>query len=169
MNKDILPELKKYQYKRSEVSPFETHNDFLKWADDVAPILSFNDKIHANFKQRRLSADSTNILSPRDYPRNVNACIGIVNEAVQTLEFCSNQQPEKKDHYKEQAAHPDPKVTMKWLWENVPASYIWGFFLLLFFVFSVGIKFADTYLYKSLTVSKTASISTKTSDAAKKE
>ena len=43
------------------------------------------------------------------------------------------------------------KMTVNWIKEHVPLPYIWSLVLLLFFVFSLGVTFANTALYKSLT------------------
>jgi len=64
---------------------------------------------------------------------------------------------------------PPEKITLKWLWENVPARYFWSSVLMLFVVFSLGIKFGETKLYKSLTVSDTAKTSAEANVAAKNE
>lgn len=51
------------------------------------------------------------------------------------------------------------KITLKWLWENVPAPFYWSLILAFAFFFSLGIMFAKTNLYKSLTETATAIIS----------
>ena len=88
MTKKILLELKKYQYDRGETSPFDSHIDFSKWADTVSPLLLFDKLLHRKFKQRLSSANVHYGLSSssNSYTSNINACIGVVNEAIQTLQ-----------------------------------------------------------------------------------
>lgn len=52
------------------------------------------------------------------------------------------------------------KITIKWLRDHVPVHYWWSFVLLLIFIFGLGLKFADTKLYKSLTEPQTANDNT---------
>jgi len=61
------------------------------------------------------------------------------------------------------------KMTLNWLWVHVPAPYMWGFLMLLFFVFSLGISFGNTKLYKSLSESETAKIKIPMNTKAKSE
>jgi len=83
----ILLELEKYQYERGEESPFNTHIEFSKWADSVEPLLSFDEKLQNEFKQRRRSANATNKISPKDCANNINACIGVVNKAIKIFKL----------------------------------------------------------------------------------
>jgi hypothetical protein len=62
---------------------------------------------------------------------------------------------------KQNIKYPD-KLTLKWLWEHVPAKYYWSLLLAFFFVFSIGIVFGKTSLYKSLTETATAIVSSGT-------
>ena len=49
---------------------------------------------------------------------------------------------------------PD-KMTLKWLWEEVPGRYWVSFGAILFSVFLLGIGFSETNLYKALTKAPT--------------
>jgi hypothetical protein len=62
--------------------------------------------------------------------------------------------PEKK------AIDYPEKITLKWLRDHVPAYYFWSLVLILFFMFCLGLKFADTKLYKSLIETYTANDNT---------
>ncbi len=68
----------------------------------------------------------------------------------------NKEEAEKTNESEKSELKPPDKITLKWLWEHVPPDYIWKFLLILFAAFSLGITFASTNLYKSLTVPATA-------------
>lgn len=59
----------------------------------------------------------------------------------------------------EPSQSPQGKITLKWLWENVSWNHWVAFIILLFTVFSLGIAFSHTKLYKLL-IERATAIST---------
>lgn len=53
-----LESLKFLRHERGEVSPFATHTDFLRWADQAGPLLIFNAGLTEEF-ERSISAATT--------------------------------------------------------------------------------------------------------------
>ena len=82
----------------------------------------------------------------------------VLETSLKNNDKCENKNNISKNiKMAEELKYPE-KMTLNWIWKHVPASYIWSFVLLLAFVFSLGVKFANTKLYKSLVesdVSKT--------------
>lgn len=155
MNKFLIEKLKTLQFERSNKSPFINHIEFLKWADKVSPLLSFDNKLKTSFDKYVLSAKVTHRIDNNiDSCNNLNDAIGILNQAVLSLETNTI----KTDNTKNNGIEYPRKITLKWIWEHVPAKYYWSFFLILVFVFSLGIAFSHTNLYKSLTDVATAII-----------
>lgn len=82
---DLLAELKKLQYQRSDSSPFASHVEFMQWSDKVAPRLSFDAKLQTAFKHHIGIAKFIHN-GPYSNVDQVNEAIGILNQAVLTLE-----------------------------------------------------------------------------------
>lgn len=95
--------------------------------------------------------------------KSVEDIVSVLDSVVTRLkrnpELC-NPKKESRTPETKPIKYPE-KITLKWLWEHVPANYYWSFFLVLFFVFGLGIAFSQTNLYKSLTDAATAIIKTK--------
>lgn len=178
MSNTLLTELKKLQHERSDSSPFKSHIEFLKWADQVAALLYFDDKQKNAFKRRVSSACASQSLgSSADAISSINQAIGIVNEVITSLEIKNqlSQPPTPSDHQQEnRPTHLEfpAKITLKWIYEHTPYSFYSWLFGLLFAAFSAGIVFTETHLYLSLknVVSKAISSSTAVrSEAGKSE
>jgi hypothetical protein len=94
--------------------------------------------------------------------KSVEDIVSVIDSVITRLKrnpdfYVKKEEPKKTEEPIEPALKPPEKVTLKWLWEHVPPDYIWKFLLLLFAVFSLGITFASTSLYKSLTEPATPS------------
>jgi hypothetical protein len=103
----------------------------------------------------------SNFLQSPSY-KSVEDVVSVLDSVVTRLkrnpELC-NPKKEEVPIKAKPVEYPE-KITLKWLWEHVPAKYYWSFLLILFFVFSLGIAFSQTNLYKSLTDVATAIIKT---------
>jgi hypothetical protein len=146
-----LQKLKSLKIERRESGGlFKTGNDCMIWIDNVAPLLKYDEDHYNNFLAHadvvRITSLSAGTLMP-----HLNSMVGIVDQATIELENDITR-PHKADAKLE---YPD-KVTLKWLWEHVPAKHYWSFLLILFFAFSLGIAFSQTSLFKSLTDLATA-------------
>jgi len=86
---DILDKLKSLQKDRGEDSaPFADHLEYMKWVDEVSPLLSFDKDLKSKFDKRALSADvSSKIGSPKDSTGSKNATVGMLNQAITMLEI----------------------------------------------------------------------------------
>lgn len=83
---------RKLQHQRGDVSWFSTHTEFQTWFDNVLPLLAFNAKFQNQLKS---AAHATYINLVQEIPKgvisNINRAIGIVNQAVISLEVNSVQ------------------------------------------------------------------------------
>ena len=153
-NNQLLKQLKQLKIDDIKKS-FSTHKEWNDWADNVAPLLKYNPDHYSSF-MNSLQYIRIETLSAATIVPHLYNMTGIVKQAIIELE--SNIDPHRKtENFK--LEYPQ-KVTLKWIWEHVPAKYYWSFFLILFFAFSLGIAFSQTNLYKSLTDLATAIIKT---------
>ncbi len=100
----------------------------------------------------------------------VETIIPFVSSAITRIE--RNPEILNKKENKERKIKPleyPEKMTLNWIKEHIPVSYMWSFVLLLFFVFSLGVTFANTNLYKSLTEMATVKINTNVKKAKNNE
>lgn len=81
----LIERLRKHQRQRGDVSPFASHTEFLAWSDSVLPLLSFNSVLQNEFKSA-VRASNINI-SAEGRLSNVNRAIGVVNQAIVSLEI----------------------------------------------------------------------------------
>ncbi len=154
--KENLQQLKKLQITdKNETLVFSKHAILLKWIDKVAPLLKYNNEHYRLFMDAALRVSIPGI-SSRTADPCLNIMKGVVNRAITELE---NDITSPQDTKKEELKYPD-KITLKWLRDHVPAHFFWSFVLILFFMFCLGLKFADTKLYKSLIETYTASDNT---------
>jgi hypothetical protein len=156
MTEALLPALKKLQHERSDKSPFGDHVDFLKWSDQVTALLSFDKKQQVAFKDWVTSADvSHNSGSPSDSARSINRAIGILNQAISSLEMNSaTSSPCAPGERAKESGSTGPelpdKLTFKWLYEHAPMSFYGWLIGLLFTAFLAGLSFAETSLFQAL-------------------
>lgn len=154
MSDALLLALKKLQHKRSGSSPFANHVEFLNWSDQVAALLSFDEKQRAAFKHCVTSADvSHNLGSPADATGSINRAIGILNQTVVSREMKSTHpQAVAEQPPQQQPVQPQlpSKLTFKWIYEHTPISFYGWLLGLLCAAFLAGIGFAETPLYSSL-------------------
>ena len=81
---NIIDELEKLKKERSTTAaPFDSLDEFEKWADAVRPLLSFSDKHSGEFSRSVTSATVTARMgSPEDAKTNMNNAVGILNQAI---------------------------------------------------------------------------------------
>jgi hypothetical protein len=144
--KEHIELLKELQTTARSEGAFRKHESVLAWIDTVAPLLKYDDEHYELFMDAALKVSIPNISSHTAIPC-LNIMKSVVNRAIIELEndITSPQAPKQ-----EALKYPD-KMTLKWIWDHVPANYYWSFLLILVFVFSLGITFSKTNLYKSLT------------------
>jgi hypothetical protein len=150
-NKERLQKLKNLKIERHEGALFKSSNDCMVWIDNVAPLLKYDNNHYNNFLAHAQYVRVTTLSADAIMP-HLNSMIGIVDQAVIELENDINP-PQKAES--NELEYPE-RMTLKWIWEHVPANYYWSFLLILFFAFSLGIAFSQTNLYKSLTDLATA-------------
>ncbi|WP_138922550.1 hypothetical protein [Hylemonella gracilis] len=153
MNKSVLEALKKLQLERGGSSPFPSHTEFLRWSDQVAPLLSFDSTIQSEFKQTVRTADvSSKLGSPNDATGSINRAIGLLNQAVVTLELSVTQQVATSNAIAPKSGDPElpNKLTIKWLYEHTPVSFYAWLLGLLLAAFMGGVAFSETPLYAAL-------------------
>lgn len=126
-----LESLKALRRERGDSSPFGSHTAFLRWSDQVLPLLAFDEKLAAEFKQLVEAATAVEDWRPERYAPNVNNAVGCVTRAIALLELASA--PATAHNASVPAPTPPPlgapeKVTVKWLYEHAPWSfYVWFF------------------------------------------
>lgn len=154
MNKQSILNQLKEQFNNPKLSSgFDTQHDCIKWVTNVTPLFKFSNDIYNKIKEYSAILNIKG-LSRDTYATALNQIIRIGKETIFEL---GNKTEAPKNKEKSSLQYPD-KVTLKWLWEHIPARYVWSFILALIFVFMLGIKFTNTNLYKSLTERATAII-----------
>ena len=125
MSADLLSELKKLQYERGAKAPFADQFEFLRWADQVQPRLSFDQKLASAFRSTVVLVDSQRALRlPMDSA--MNESIGVLNQAVIALQH-NLSTIEIQDQKATRAALQTPTaLTLQWIWQNATWSvYVW--------------------------------------------
>ena len=122
-----LESLKSLRRERADRSPFASHTDFLRWSDQAAPLLEFNQELAESFKGSTRAATTVQTWRPEKYVPAINNAIGAVNKAITLLEHQSSLDSERKMQLNPPQNIPAPeKLTLKWLYENAPWSfYVW--------------------------------------------
>jgi hypothetical protein len=145
-NVDALKALRK---ERTMSSPFPNLIDFESWADNVTPLLSFNIKIQSEFKQAVTSAVvSSRMNYEEDAHTSINDAIGILNQAILLPDSPENTV------LKINELEPPKKITIPWLIQHVEVKHWAMVITILVALFSAGVYFGNTDLYKSFTVSQ---------------
>lgn len=84
----IIERLRVLQKERGEAPPFKSLLEFEKWADEVRPLLDFNEGYAHSFSQAAMKAGvSARSGSKSGAGINMNKAVGILNRAVSTLEL----------------------------------------------------------------------------------
>jgi hypothetical protein len=149
MSTSPLEALRALQRERGHGPLFSTHLDFQNWVDQVAPLLSFDAAAKASFLHCARSADvSHNLGSTNDSYSSISRAVGIVNQAVRTLELqVQESSPAIAATSTPENLKLPEKVTIKWLYEHAPiAFYVW-FAGLLAAAFTLGLLASETPLY----------------------
>jgi flagellar biosynthesis chaperone FliJ len=117
-NSERLQKLKNLKIERHEGALFKSLNDCMIWIDKVAPLLKYDEDhyndFHAHAQYVRITALSADAIMP-----HLNSMIGIVDQAIIELEN-NIESPHKAENCK--LEYPE-KVTLKWIWDHVPAKY----------------------------------------------
>jgi len=85
MTDELLQKLRKLQRVRGDVSPFASPLEYERWADEVMPLLSFNEKLQNSFKHY-VKIEKFNSRANSPNIDQINETIGILNQAITSLE-----------------------------------------------------------------------------------
>jgi len=128
--KEILPKLKALQVIRKDGPLFKSADDCMRWIDNVAPLLKYDQQHYYEFCEHAKIVRITN-LSAQTLMPHLNAMIGIVNQAIIELE--NGIEPIKENLTEEPTPTPTPtptstsahKITAeKKNWQHSPLYYI---------------------------------------------
>jgi len=144
MNNQILAKLKELQKARGDTNAFASHDEFLPWSDNVAALLTFDEKLLTKFNYH-VKHIKTSIRHGFEHRESLGEAIGILNQAILKLETI----PIQKTINKKEIEYPK-EITAKWLFQYVPVSFWVAFIGLLITVFAIGVGFSETQLYKML-------------------
>lgn len=125
---------------------FDSQEEAMHWAAEVAPLLSFNRNYHREFRERahrmglQLSADG--------HAANVRRMRAVIHEAIAELEL----QEDVDERVEENAGSEEPldwpqHVTLAWLWHHVPWS-VWASLVAAFaavFLAGTGVGHSEWY------------------------
>lgn len=114
-----LASLRTLRRERGSSSPFSNHTEFLQWADQILPLLEFDEKLAVEFKHLVEAATTVETWRPEKYVPNINNAVGCVARAIALLEH-ADKTPVPLPAASSEASPPaaDAKVTMKWLFEH---------------------------------------------------
>ena len=120
----LLAELQKLRRERSEASPFASHDEFLRWTDQVEPLLQFQPSFLASFLHSVNAAKMVHGSRHQNF-RGVNEAVATVNKAIAHLELELKSPPAPPVVVATQArttpaadVPAQPKVTLKWVYEH---------------------------------------------------
>ena len=141
-----LESLKALRRDRGDHSPFSNHTAFLKWVDEAAPLLAFNQALAEEFNNSTQAATIVRTWRPEKYVPAINDAIGAVNRAITLLEHtappsaASTNEIENSDpmQFGAQSKQVDPKVTLKWLFEHASWSVYTTFLGVVVVAFGIG-------------------------------
>ncbi|MBI5889719.1 MAG: hypothetical protein HZB47_03450 [Nitrosomonadales bacterium] len=85
MTSDLLQKLKNLKRVRGDASPFSSPLEYETWTDEVAPLLSFNEKLQNSFKHYVKIAKFNSRTNSSNIDQ-INETIGILNQAITSLE-----------------------------------------------------------------------------------
>ena len=145
-----LESLKALRHERGDTSPFATHTDFLRWADQASPLLEFTPELAEAFKSSVSAAITVRTWKPEKYVPAINNAFGSVNRAITLLEHQLPQATVQVESIQPHAPAPieaPSKDTIKWLYEHVSLSLVGGGVSLLVTSFLLGLAFSETQLY----------------------
>ena len=149
--KEHIELLKELQTTARTEGMFRKHESLLAWIDKVAPLLKYSNEHYSLFMDAALKVSAPGISTRTGIP-----CLNIMRSVVNRVIIELENNIASPQAIKQKELSPPEKVTLKWIWEHVPAIYFWSFLLILAFVFGLGITFGQTNLYKSLTERATA-------------
>ena len=139
MTDELLQKLKTLQRVRGDASPFASSLEYETWADEVAPLLSFNEKLQNSFTHYvRIAKFKSRTGSPNI--DQINETIGILNQAV--ISRGSNNSPISKP----KALDPPAKITAQWIWVHAT----WRLYAL--WLSSLGAAFFFGVKYSEITI-----------------
>lgn len=155
-NKEQIAELQRLASAPELKNSFASQDDCIAWINKVGKLVNYNHYFYQCFSEQ---ADLINTvgLSANLCTTALNKILTLINKVITDLE-AGYPKPENDTNNINTPLLPPQKVTLKWLWEYVPAHYLWLLILLLAFFFGLGITFSQTKLYKSLTEKATAAI-----------
>ncbi len=141
-----LTELEKLYSQYRDIKQFDSKDSLISWASKVVPLLKFNVSYYAYFAERFdcICGDRIN--------HTDKSALDIMSAQIQTaIEDLKNQinSPDETIITTASLSYPE-KITLKWLWIHVPWRFWVSLILLIFAIFSLGIRFSNTKLYKSL-------------------
>lgn len=143
----MLESLKALRRERATSSPFGSHIEFLRWSDQVLPLLAFDKKLAAAFKHLVEAATIVETWRPERYAPNVNSAVGCVARGIAALEHAAAAQAAAAPSLPTPALAAPNKVTIKWLYEHVPLPLVGGGMALLAAAFGLGLAFSETQMY----------------------
>lgn len=131
------------------VNGFKSKQDVLIWGSQITPLLNFDSELHDKFAY---FLSQVNILGRgKDFHMSlIKDMVKIVQSAIYKLETTPNE--DKVNTVNNHILLPPPLVTLKWLLEHVPWKYWLLLVGLLISAFTLGIRFSETNLYKSLKI-----------------
>lgn len=89
-----MEKLKPLQVERSDKTPFSSHVEFQKWADQVSPLLSFDSNLKSSFdKYVQIASVNHGLYGEKYSYEGLNLAIGILNQAIGLLEIMPIQNP----------------------------------------------------------------------------
>ena len=133
------------ELKATQDCGFKSQNDCISWANDVAPLLAFDENMQNSFLEKAAYINTIG-LSANLQGTALNFMVSILQQAIISLE---------RGPIANLAAQTVPlqlpeRMTLAWLWHHVSPS-VWGSFLgLLFTAFVVGIAFSQSQIYTTV-------------------
>lgn len=143
-NQEILNQLKQLLSIKELSEGFKTQQDCIDWSNNVAPLLKFNEEHYQAFKDR-CSIINTIGLPGQLQGSALNQMISIAKQAFLELEY--------NLHSSSSDVTPlslPQKITLSWLWHNVPYSFWLKLASIIVSAFLFGVFVGQSKFYQDL-------------------
>ena len=125
---------------------FESQQACISWANEVAPLLAFDEGFHDAFLENANYVNTIG-LSANLQGTSLNFMVSILQQAIVSLE----RGPIASPATQVVPLQVPERMTLAWLWKHVPASYAVAAATFVIAVFVAGVGFSQTKAFTVIT------------------
>lgn len=121
---------------------FKSQQACISWANEVAPLLAFNDDFHDSFLEKAAYVNTIG-LSANLQGTALNFMVSVLQQAIVALEHGPIASPPREVI----PLQLPEKMTLAWLWNHIPVPYAVTAVAFVVGTFVAGIAFSQTKAY----------------------